>query len=108
MIDIEVFSYTIQTSILGMLIVFGFLWFLSLLMGLLVKIFEDKKVLSEVSDEIESPAEMENWLFAAAAAFLSEEELECSVSAVSWRPAIDEKNNPWLQSPKLPGKWSGV
>jgi hypothetical protein len=108
MIDIEVYSYTILAAILGMLVVFGFLWFLSILMSVLVKVFADKKPEVKTVFAVSVKGTASDWVFAAAAAFLSEEELECSVSAESWGPGNSEKSDPWVHGTKLPRKWSGV
>ena len=108
--NIEAYSYTVLSAILGILIVFGFLTFLSLFMVLIKKIFDDKPAAMpakpEVSDAGKTVSDESEWITAAVAAYLEEE--DSPRSAMSWLPGENEKLDPWVSTPRVLKLFSGV
>lgn len=111
-VNIQAYSYTVLSSIIGMLIVFAFLGFLSLMMVVIKRIFEKqpdtgKTSLPKSSPEGGKPAESgvkdtvtdNSWVIAAVAAYLDEEDQP--KSALSWQPAESEKHDPWVNVPRI-------
>ena len=79
--NIEAYSYTVLSAILGISIVFAFLGFLSVFMVLIKRLFDDKPVKTDISiapvssGKAESPASDDtDWITAAVAAYLEEED----------------------------------
>ncbi|NOY07733.1 MAG: hypothetical protein GXP33_02695 [Spirochaetes bacterium] len=113
--DIEAYSYSIFTAVIGMTVVFLFLWFLSFLMVSLKVLFKEKKTVSgaEIVREEERIAVKDEkkaeWIVAAVSAYITEEEEELYPrSAEGWQPVTNEKYDPWVIRGKLLQKWSGV
>ncbi len=101
--NVEVFSYSVLASILGILIVFLSLCALSLLMVVLKVIFRERKEETPVADVTKpsGPAVTavqrvnNDWIMAAVAAFLAGED-ENAPSAGVWSPGLSEKSDPWI------------
>lgn len=93
--NIEIYSYSVLASILGILIVFLSLCALSLLMvGLKVAFSDRPKVKSNPKPLDENS---HDWIMAAVAVFLSEEEAEMEhPSAEAWTPRLSEKSDRWM------------
>lgn len=110
--NIEAYSYTVLSAILGILIVFGFLGFLCLFMVLIKRIFDDKPVKIEAavtvgaSASAASVSDESDWITAAVAAYLEEE--DSPRSALAWLPADNEKSDPWVSTPRVQKNFSGV
>ncbi len=105
--DIEAYSYSIFTAVIGMTVVFLFLWFLSFLMKSLKVLFKEKKAVSKA--EIVREDERVDWIAAAVSAYLTAEEEELYPrSAKGWQPVTNEKYDPWVIGGKLLQRWSGV
>ena len=119
--DIQAYSYTVLSSIIGMGIVFTFLGFLSLLMVIIKRVFDSPAspanvVKTKQADTAmnnnaaergsESRAEDNMWIIAAVAAFLEEEDMP--KSAMAWQPAESEKHDPWVSVPGVQRQPSGV
>lgn len=111
-VNIQAYSYTVLTSIIGMLIVFAFLGFLCLMMVVIKRIFDKTPGTGKVSQpkaspEVGKPSESSakdtvsdnGWVIAAVAAYLEEEDQPRS--ALSWQPAESEKNDPWVNVPRI-------
>ncbi len=110
--DIQAYSYTVLSSIIGMGIVFAFLGFLSLLMVFIKRVFDSpaspaNAVKTKPADAVananeagrgsENSAEDNMWIIAAVAAFLEDEDMP--KSAMAWQPAESEKHDPWVSVP---------
>ena len=113
--DVEIYAYTVFTALIGMTVVFLFLWFLSFLMSFLKVIFKEKKVHAEqeviLEDEkvVVESEKRSDWIVAAVSAYLTAEEEELYPhSAKSWQPVSNEKFDPWVIGGKLLKRWSGV
>jgi Na+-transporting methylmalonyl-CoA/oxaloacetate decarboxylase gamma subunit len=109
--NIEAYSYTVLSAILGILIVFGFLGFLCLFMILLKKVVDGKPVKIEAAVKPAasvntSAADETDWITAAVAVYLEEE--DSPRSALSWLPAGNEKLDPWVSTPRVQKTFSGV
>lgn len=93
--NIEIYSYSVLASILGILIVFLSLCALSLLMVGLKVVFRDRP---KVKSDLKTPENKEHeWIMAAVAVFLSEEEAEMkNPSAEAWTPRRSEQSDPWM------------
>ncbi len=110
--NIEAYSYTVLSAILGMLIVFGFLGFLSVFMVLIKRVFDDKPaqpattVVASSSDKGRDTADEAGWITAAVAAYLEEE--DSPRSALAWQPTVNEKSDPWVITPRVQKTFSGV
>ncbi|MCD6122301.1 MAG: OadG family protein [Spirochaetales bacterium] len=113
--NVEIYSYSVFTTVIGMAVVFLFLWFLSLLMSFLKILFKEKKkgmeqeaVLEDERVIVESEKRVD-WIVAAVSAYLTAEEEELYPhSAKSWKPVSNERFDPWLIGGKLLKRWSGV
>jgi len=113
--DIEVFSYTLVSTVIGLLVVFSFLAFLAVVMVILGKwdmakaAKAEKKAASAApkADNAAAPeaAESMDWLIAAVAAFVAQDEEP--VSAEAWTPS-EYLNNPWAKAPRVSKRLSGV
>lgn len=110
--DIQAYSYTVLSSIIGMGIVFAFLGFLCLLMVFIKRVFDSPA--SQTSSVKTKPAvagpeanaaaggssnsaEDNMWIIAAVAAFLEDEDMP--KSAMAWQPAETGKHDPWVSVP---------
>lgn len=106
--DIEVYSHTVRSAILGMIIVFSFLGFLCVMMVVIKKIFDKPAKGAEkiqatpvVAPAVaaDTSADNDSWVVATVVAFLEQEDIP--VSAMSWLPPSGEKQDPWVSIPKL-------
>jgi sodium pump decarboxylase gamma subunit len=112
--NIEAFSYTVLSAILGILIVFAFLGFLCLFMIVLKRVVDGNPVkiktavtsAAAASGTAVSAADESDWITAAVAAYLEEE--DSPRSAMSWLPAENEKLDPWVSTPRVQKTFSGV
>ncbi len=90
---VESYIYSVFVTVLGMVIVFSFLTFLSFMMITLKKCFREKEEAIQpvvVSKDID-------WLKAAVSAFLAYESAELNtLSANLWQPQAREEYDPWL------------
>jgi len=106
--NIEVFSYSILASILGICIVFISLVLLSLLMVALKAVFGDREkktppasVSAAVSAVPRTPAvtaerrENADWIAAAVAVFVTGEET-AGPRAEAWLPDVSGRPDPWM------------
>ena len=95
--NVNIFSYSVLASILGILIVFISLCGLSLLMVALKTIFRErqKKLPATKMDSASSEKEIPDWIMAAVSVFLTEEDSDAP-SAIAWCPQISEKNDYWI------------
>jgi len=94
--NIEVFGYSVLSAVLGMAIVFSFLWLLSVMMSIIKRSFGEKPQRDDSSSSTASaqeirPVRMEahaatesDWVIAAVAAFLMEEAMDSRRSALAW------------------------
>jgi len=105
--NIESYIYTIFSAIIGMLIVFLFLGFLSLTMAILKAIFKEKNRNIEkrkiVNKDIKvSDNKKPEWLIAAISSYFAIEEEELyPYSGDTWKASSSEKLNPWQFKVKL-------
>ena len=102
----ELFGYSVVSALFGMVVVFLFLWVLSVLMSAIKLILKDRPK-REVSPPIEVPkgtvatdGDDTDWIVAATAAFLLEEELEAQRSAQAWVPRTDA-GGAWAVFPRF-------
>ncbi len=90
---VESYIYSVFVTVLGMVIVFSFLTFLSLMMIALKKSFKEKKEAIQpvvVNKDID-------WIKAAVSAFLAYESVELNTpTAYLWQPQAREEYDPWL------------
>lgn len=103
----ELFGYSVMASILGIIIVFISLLGLSLLMVLLKVLFQDKepkavptavqsgKTSAAPTGPAEENQEGNDWIMAAVAAYLIQEDLPAP-SAASWVSRGSEVMDPWM------------
>ena len=116
--NIEAYSYTVLSAILGIVIVFAFLGFLCVFMVLIKRLFDDKSV--KAGTDIKAAAvagaaaaaadaagQDTDWITAAVAAYLEEED-GSPKSALAWLPAENEKMDPWVSTPRVQRTFSGV
>lgn len=114
----EAYNYVLISALLGMGVVFIFLWVLSLIMSWIKLLFGEKpqKGLGTPVAETAAVASSTNiaagtsngkdesvpvWVFAAVAAYLIEEELESQRSAESWAPVAAVGSDPWVVLPRF-------
>jgi len=94
--NIESYLYTIFSAIIGMIIVFTFLGFLSGLMDIMKRIFKNKKEGIEeikVKNEIEKP----EWVLAAVSIYLMlEENKKYKNTANAWKIDTNKLFTPWI------------
>lgn len=116
--NVEIFSYSVLASILGILIVFLSLCALSLLMVLLKVVFREREEKKPAPAPHEGPIvsavpagpivsavpkgpmvsavkRQDNWIIAAVAAFLAIED-ENNPSTAAWTPGSHEKSDLWM------------
>ncbi|MBR4159859.1 MAG: OadG family protein [Spirochaetia bacterium] len=112
--DIEVFSYTLVSTVVGLFVVFSFLAILAIVMVILGKwdIAKSKKAAPKAAAAApaaaaEAPkAESMDWLIAAVAAFVAQDEEP--VSAEAWTPSDILRESPWAKAPRVSKRLSGV
>jgi len=97
---VESYIYSVFVTVLGMVIVFSFLTFLSFMMVALKKLLKDRKAAIQPavvkSDSVESDKDIE-WIKAAVSAFLAYDSAELNTpSARLWQPQAREEYDPWL------------
>ena len=108
-VNIQAYSYTVLSSIIGMAIVFAFLGFLSVMMVVIKRIFDRQpsavKTVNVQEKSASAPAAVDQgssddaWVMAAVAAYLEEEDQ--TKSALSWLPSESEKHDPWVNTPRI-------
>ena len=108
--DIEVFSYTLVSTVVGLFVVFSFLAILAIVMVILGKwdmAKAAKKEAPKAAAAAEAPkAESMDWLIAAVAAFVAQDEEP--VSAEAWTPSDILRESPWAKAPRVSKRLSGV
>ena len=111
--DIEVFSYTLVSIVVGLFVVFSFLAILAIVMVILGKWDVAKvkkaapKAAAPAAAAAEAPkAESMDWLIAAVAAFVAQDEEP--VSAEAWTPSDILRESPWAKAPRVSKRLSGV
>ena len=111
--DIEVFSYTLVSTVVGLFVVFSFLAILAIVMVILGKWDVAKakkaapKAAAPAAAAAEAPkAESMDWLIAAVAAFVAQDEEP--VSAEAWTPSDILRESPWAKAPRVSKRLSGV
>ncbi len=107
----EVLSYSVVVAILGMAVVFGFLWFLSVLMSTIKAMFGERPQRDD-PERAESPSTpkrpatesvdgVPQWVLAAVAAYVIEEELDAQRSAEAWIPDPSAFPDAWTAAPRF-------
>ena len=111
--NIEYYQYSILATVLGMLVVFIFLSFLSLLMACLKTMFKEK--IREAGKEAKAAEDLRKgekkpeWLIAAVSAYLAlEEEESYPYSAGVWKAGKTEQESPWVLGGKFLRRIIGV
>lgn len=113
--DIEVFSYTLVSTVVGLFVVFSFLAILAIVMVILGKWDMAKAAKKDVPKAAAAPAaaaaeapkaESMDWLIAAVAAFVAQDEEP--VSAEAWTPSDILRESPWAKAPRVSKRLSGV
>lgn len=103
----EMYVYVVVVALIGMTTVFVGLSLLSLMMILLRRLFRVASVVPSPRPKAPAPVASEGapgdrrWVYAAVAAFLEEEWTRRGVSASRWRPAADERSDPWIGQPRF-------
>lgn len=103
----ETFMYTVKVALLGIGVVFVSLWALSLLMSLIKRLFAGESEMgprrepaappvASQEEKADSFGALPPWVIAGSVAFLIEEELEDSRSAVPWTGSRSGGYDPWL------------
>ena len=111
--DIEVFSYTLVSTVVGLFVVFSFLAILAIVMVFLGK-WDMAKAAKKDAPKAAAPAaaaeapkaESMDWLIAAVAAFVAQDEEP--VSAEAWTPSDILRESPWAKAPRVSKRLSGV
>ena len=114
--DKELFSYTLVSTVIGLLVVFSFLAILAIVMVVLGK-WDMAKAAKKAAPKVaaataavaaEAPkaAESMDWLIAAVAAFVAQDEEP--VSAEAWTPSEILRESPWAKAPRVSKRLSGV
>ena len=106
--DIEVFSYTLVSTVVGLFVVFSFLAILAIVMVVLGKwdIAKSNKAATPAAAAEAPKAESMDWLIAAVAAFVAQDEEP--VSAEAWTPSDILRESPWAKAPRVSKRLSGV
>ncbi len=104
--NIESYPYSIFAAILGMLVVFIFLGFLSLMMAFLKRIFKEKMLKTgkdaKTAGDSQKAENRPEWIIAAVSAYMAVEEEEFyPPSAGAWRAGKSEQENPWVLGGKF-------
>jgi Na+-transporting methylmalonyl-CoA/oxaloacetate decarboxylase gamma subunit len=109
----ETIIYSVLATILGMAVVFGFLAFLSLMMGVLKRAFGEGRAPAAAAPAAPAPAARKKdggagWLIAAVAAFLAVEEEEYfPYSAEVWKSSPADRVSPWILGGKFVNRGIG-
>ena len=114
--DKELFSYTLVSTVIGLFVVFSFLAVLAIVMVILGK-WDMAKAAKKAAPKVaaataavaaEAPkaAESMDWLIAAVAAFVAQDEEP--VSAEAWTPSDILRESPWAKAPRVSKRLSGV
>lgn len=108
--NVEVYSYSLFTTVLGMLVVFLSLSALSVMMVVLKKFFSAegkkasrprseraaaRKAKAESNEQPETAGQMPGWVPVAIAAYLSEEQEPDGPSADPWNAVVNQYD-PWI------------
>ena len=114
--DKELFSYTLVSTVIGLFVVFSFLAVLAIVMVILGKWDMAKAAKKDAPKAAAAPAaaaaaeapkaESMDWLIAAVAAFVAQDEEP--VSAEAWTPSDILKESPWAKAPRVSKRLSGV
>ena len=114
--DIEVFSYTLVSTVVGLFVGFSFLAILAIVMVILGKWDMAKAAKKDAPKAAAAPAaaaaaeapkaESMDWLIAAVAAFVAQDEEP--VSAEAWTPSDILRESPWAKAPRVSKRLSGV
>lgn len=106
-------SYVLVSTLIGVPLVFFFLAFLAVVMVILGKIDNAKKAPAPApaaapaaAAPAEKAAENNDWIFAAVAAYIEEDEEP--VSALAWTPSENLKYDSWASAPRVTKRFSGV
>ena len=106
--NVEVYSYSLFTTVLGMMVVFLSLSALSVMMVVLKRIFsaEEKKgsrPKSAKAEKIEQPQHVQQvpgWVPVAVAAYLAEEQEPQRPSADPWNAVVNQYD-PWISAGRI-------
>lgn len=113
--NIDTMSYVLVSTLIGVPLVFFFLAFLAVVMVILGKIDNAKKApaaapapaaAAAAPAAAESAAENNDWIIAAVAAYIEEDEEP--VSALAWTPSENLKYDSWASAPRVTKRFSGV
>ena len=113
--DKELFSYTLVSTVIGLFVVFSFLAILAIVMVILGKWDMAKAAKKDAPKAAAAPAaaaaeapkaESMDWLIAAVAAFVAQDEEP--VSAEAWTPSDILRESPWAKAPRVSKRLSGV
>ena len=113
--DKELFSYTLVSTVIGLFVVFSFLAVLAIVMVILGKWDMAKAAKKDAPKAAAAPAaaaaeapkaESMDWLIAAVAAFVAQDEEP--VSAEAWTPSDILRESPWAKAPRVSKRLSGV
>lgn len=96
----ETFAFSILAAVLGMSVVFLFLGILSFLMYAIKALFGEAGSRAD-ADEACGRSGGDDWVIAAAAAFVLEEELSLKRTAAAWVPKAVRGDDPWHNLPRL-------
>lgn len=108
-------QYVLVSTLIGVPLVFCFLAFLAVVMVILGKIDNAKKAPAAAPAPAapaaapaaaESAAENNDWIIAAVAAYIEEDEEP--VSALAWTPSENLKYDSWASAPRVTKRFSGV
>ncbi len=103
----ETMIYSVFATVLGMAVVFGFLAFLSLMMGVMKRTFKDPGATAPTKAAPAPAAAGKStgsagWLIAAVATFLAiEEEEYFPYSAEVWKSSPADRVSPWIVGDKF-------
>ncbi len=106
--NIDTMSYVLISTLIGVPLVFFFLAFLAVVMVVLGKIDNAKKAPAPApaAAPAEKAAENNDWIIAAVAAYIEEDEEP--VSALAWTPSENLKYDSWASAPRVTKRFSGV
>ena len=110
--NIETMSYVLISTLIGVPLVFFFLAFLAVVMVVLGKIDNAKKApapapaAAPAAAAPAAAAENNDWIIAAVAAYIEEDEEP--VSALAWTPSENLKYDSWASAPRVTKRFSGV
>ena len=113
--NVEVYSYSLFTTVLGMLVVFLSLSALSVMMVVLKRIFsgegkkvsrsrteraETRKAKAGAGEQPETAEQMPGWMPVAIAAYLAEEQEPDRPSADPWNAVVNQYD-PWITASRI-------